>query len=45
MENGAFALLEQMHHFPKYFQIYDILKAPKGAISWVQPTAKDRVTA
>ena len=23
MENGAFALLEQMLHFPLYFQIHD----------------------
>ena len=23
MENGAFALLEQMLHFPSYFQIHD----------------------
>ena len=29
MENGAFALLEQMLHFPKYFQIHDNSKASK----------------
>ena len=27
MENGAFAFLEQMLHFPYYFQIHDISKA------------------
>ena len=32
LQNGAFALLEQMLHFPQYFQIYDISKASKGAI-------------
>ena len=32
MENGAFALLEQMLHFP-YFQMPDISKAPK-ALLW-----------
>ena len=26
MENGAFALKEQMLHFPLYFQIHDISK-------------------
>ena len=30
MENGAFAPMEQILHFPYYFQIYDISKAPKG---------------
>ena len=32
MENGAFALLEQMLHFLYCFQIHDISKASKGAI-------------
>ena len=32
MENGAFALLEQMLHFPYYFQIRDISKVSKGVI-------------
>ena len=32
MYNGAFASKEQMLHFPKYFQIHDILNAPKGVI-------------
>ena len=30
MENGAFAPMEQMLHFPKHFQICDISKASKG---------------
>ena len=30
MENGAFALLEQMLHFPLYFQIYVIKKGYYG---------------
>ena len=29
MENGAFALKEQMLHLPLYFQIHDISKALK----------------
>ena len=32
MENGAFALKEQMLHFPLYFQIHIISKASKGVI-------------
>ena len=32
MENGAFALLEQMLHFPLYFQIHDISNASKCVI-------------
>ena len=32
MKNGVFAPLEQMIHFPKYFQIHDISKVAKGII-------------
>ena len=33
MDNEAFAPKEQMLHFPYYFQIHDISKAPK-ALLW-----------
>ena len=32
MENGTFALKEQMLRFPLYFQIHDISKVSKGVI-------------
>ena len=32
MQNGAFALLKQMLHFPYFFQILVISKASKGTI-------------
>ena len=32
MENGAFAPMEQMLHFPWYFQKHSISKVSKGAI-------------
>ena len=32
MGNGAFALKEQMLHFPQYFEIHDISKVSKGVI-------------
>ena len=32
MENGTFAIFEQMLDFPKYFQLHDISKASKGVI-------------
>ena len=32
MESGAFAPIEQMLHFPQYFQIHDTSKASKDII-------------
>ena len=34
MENGAFAPVEQMLHFPYYFQIYDIFQRRQKGLLW-----------